>query len=163
MTFFPYHCIFQDLRTGVQIGLGRKTHDRLYELVSNQPSRGLTCSLSHTASSLDWHHRLGHPGLTKLRQALPWMSVKPFLFESCEMGKHHRATFPHIESIPSFEPFDLVHCDIWGPSRLPSLLGFHYYMVLIDDYSRVSWVYLLKDRIEVLSTIRKFLQELTTQ
>ena len=79
VTFFPHHCIFQDLRTGVQIGLGRKTHDRLYELVSNQPSRGFTCSLSHAASSLDWHHRLGHPGLTKLRQALPWMSIKPFL------------------------------------------------------------------------------------
>ena len=35
VTFFPYHCIFLDLRTGVQIGLGRKTHDRLSELVSN--------------------------------------------------------------------------------------------------------------------------------
>ena len=150
VTFFPYHYIFQDLRTGVQIGLGRKTHDRLYELVSNQPSRGLTCSLSRTASSLDWHHHLGHPSLTKLRQALPLMSIKPFLCESCEMGKHHRATFSCIESIPSSKPFDLVHCNIWGPSRLPSLLGFCYYMVLIDDYSRVSWVYLLKYLMDIM-------------
>ena len=79
------------------------------------------------------------------------------------MGKHHCATFLRVESIPSSKPFDLVHCDIWGPSRLPSLLGFRYYMVLIDDYSRVSWVYLLKDRTEVLSRIHKFLQEVTTQ
>ena len=118
---------------------------------------------SRTASSLDWHRRLGHPGLTKLCQALPWMSVRHFLCESCEMGKHHRATFPRIESITSSKPFDLVHCDIWGPSRLPSLLGFRYYMVLINDYSRVSWVYLLKDHTKIFSTIRQFLQEVTTQ
>ena len=79
------------------------------------------------------------------------------------MGKHHRATFSRIESIPSSNPFDLVDCDIWGPSRLRSLLGFCYYMALIDDYSCVSWVYLLKDRIEVLSTIHQFLQKVTTQ
>ena len=148
---------------GVQIGLGFKTQECLYELVSNQPSRGLTCSLSCTASSFDWHRHLGHPSLTKLRQALPWISFKKFLCESCEMGKHHRATFPRIESIPSSKPFDLVHCDIWGPSRLPSLLGFCHYMVLIDDYSHVSWVYLLKDRTEVLSMIHQFLQKVTTQ
>ena len=35
--------------------------------------------------------------------------------------------------------------------------------MLIDDYSHVSLVYLLKDRTKVLSTIRKFLQEVTTQ
>ena len=48
---------------GVHIGLGRKTHDRLYELVSNQPSCGVTFSLYRTTTSLDWHRRLGHPSL----------------------------------------------------------------------------------------------------
>ena len=39
--FFPYHCTFQDLRTGKRIGLGRETGRGLYELVPDTPSTGL--------------------------------------------------------------------------------------------------------------------------
>ena len=106
---------------------------------------------------------MGHPGITKLRQALPWISVSSFQCESCQLGKHFHATYPQLDSIPSKNPFDLIHCDVWGPSRTTSISGFRYYIVFVDDYSRVSWVYLLKDRTDVLPSVRRFLQEISTQ
>ena len=41
VTFFPFHCIFQDLYTGRRIGLGRENGWGIYELVADEPSLGL--------------------------------------------------------------------------------------------------------------------------
>ena len=40
--------------------------------------------------------------------------------------------------------------------------GFHYYVVFVD-FSRVSWVYLLKNRTHVLDIIKKFFKEIKIQ
>ena len=32
----------------------------------------------------------GHPCLSKLKQTLPWLSLIEFVWESCQMSKHHR-------------------------------------------------------------------------
>ena len=78
------------------------------------------------------------------------------------MGKHHRSTYPARDSIPSSHAFDLIHCDVWGPSRVPSPSGHLYYIVFVDDYTRVSWVYLIKDCRQVLDIVRQFTQHSTT-
>ena len=69
--FFHYHCEFQDLQTRAQIGLGRETCRGLYELVPDSPSVGLSCLLSVKTSSILWHRPLGHPNLSKLKEASP--------------------------------------------------------------------------------------------
>jgi len=42
--------------------------------------------------------------------------------------------------------FELVHCDIEGPYRVSSLCGAHYFLTIIDDVSRVVWLYLMKEK-----------------
>ncbi|XP_078445756.1 uncharacterized protein LOC144714839 [Wolffia australiana] len=79
------------------------------------------------------------------------------------LGKHFRSSYSRRDSIPCTKPFDLVHCDVWGPSRVSSPSHFRYYIVFVDDFSRLSWVYLLHDRTDVLSSVRQFLQEISTQ
>ena len=73
--------------------------------------------------------------------------------ESCQLGKYFWASYPHLDSIPGKSSFDLVHSDVWGPSRVPSILGLCYYIVFVDDFSRASWFYHLKDRKDVLPSI----------
>ena len=109
----------------------------IYELVSNTPSSRLLAlfSSSSAASSILWHHRLGHPCLSKLKKTLPWLSLTEFVCESCQMGKHHRSIYPARDSIPSSRVFDLIHCDVWGPSQVPSPSGYLYYIVFVDDYT----------------------------
>ena len=60
-------------------------------------------------------------------------------------------------------PFHLVHYDIWGPINAPSLLGFRYFIIFVDDYSRVTYLYLLKERFELYSIFKSFYMEKKTQ
>jgi transposase InsO family protein len=54
----------------------------------------------------------------------------------------------------------LVHSDVWGPSRVTSKLGFRYFVTFVDDYSMVTWLYLMKDCSELFSI---FCAEIQTQ
>ena len=119
--------------------MGRETGRGLYELIPDHLLVGLSCLLSSTDSSLHWHQRLGHPSISKLCQALSGISMSSFECESCQLDKHFWASYPHLDSIPSKSLFDLIHCDVWGHSRVPSILGFSYYIVFVDDFSHASW------------------------
>ena len=71
-------------------------------------------------SPYQWHCRLGHPSSSSLRSPVPVMSAY-FNCESCELGKHHCTSFPSRVETRSSSIFDLVHCDVWGPSRIESI------------------------------------------
>ena len=68
------------------------------------------------------------------------------------------STEGRLESI-----FLLVHSDIWGPSRVSSTLGFRYFVSFIDDYSRCTWVFLMKDRSELFSIFKSFFAQIQNQ
>ncbi|KAL0375663.1 UNVERIFIED_CONTAM: Retrovirus-related Pol polyprotein from transposon RE2 [Sesamum calycinum] len=119
-------------------------------------------ALSASVSPLQWHSRLGHPSLPTLQKILPIDSAR-LECESCELGKHHHASFPPRVEKRSSSPFTLVHSDIWGPCRFESLRGFRYFITFVDDYSRMTWVYLLKDRSQVPTIITSFYNEIFTQ
>lgn len=53
--------------------------------------------------------------------------------------------------------FDLIHCNLWGPYRTTALCGAHYFLTIVDDFSRGVWIYLLNDKTEVAQTLRNFL------
>ena len=143
VSFFTCHCILQDLYTGQRIGLGRENGRGIYQLVANKPSSGLQALFvtSTATSSLLWDRRLGYPCFDKLKKTLPWLSLTQFVYESCQLGKHHRSSYSSCDDIPSYAPFDLLHCDVWGPSCTPSISGHRYYIVFFDDYTCLSWVY----------------------
>ena len=56
------------------------------------------------------------------------------------------------------EILDLVHSDLCGPMTVASLVGYHYYVTFIDDYSQKTWIYFLnnKESEEVLSRFKDF-------
>lgn len=57
----------------------------------------------------------------------------------------------------------MVHSDIWGPSRLPTLGGARYYVVFVDDYSRYTWIYLFHNRSALLKIYQEFSTMIQTQ
>ncbi|GJW36425.1 putative RNA-directed DNA polymerase [Tanacetum coccineum] len=52
--------------------------------------------------------------------------------------------------------FDLIHCDIWGKYRTPSLTRASYFLTIVDDFSRATWVYLLKQKHEASMCLKAF-------
>jgi len=58
-------------------------------------------------------------------------------------AKSHQLPYPQSDSVSSF-PLQLVFSDVWGPA--PSSVGhYQYYVSFIDDFSKYTWIYLLKN------------------
>jgi len=73
------------------------------------------------------------------------------------LGKHYRATYQSQVNNRSTSAFKLVHSDVWNPNCVPSVKGFKYFLIFVDDLSRMTWLYLLKERYEVSDIIKLFL------
>jgi hypothetical protein len=170
--FYSYYCFFQDLATGKMIGSG-SLKDGLYYLDSQPDTHGRLIQDYHIVRANDsatriwlWHQHLGHPSFLILQIMFPALflhnNVSKFQCETCELSKHHRVYFsPRINK--SDAPFILVHTDVWGPSRVVSLSGYWWFVSFIDDFSRTTWVYLLKDKSNVFSVFQMFYKMVQTQ
>jgi hypothetical protein len=76
--------------------------------------------------------------------------------ESCILGKQHRKIFPKEMSYRAWAPLEIVHTDLCGPMKKPSLGGRVYFLTFIDDYSRKTWVYFLKHKSETFEKFKEF-------
>ena len=78
-----------------------------------------------------------------------WAKSKIWLHHQrlCQFSKHHRASYP-ISHKKSISPFDLIHSDVWGPV-IDSISGAKWFVTFIDDCTRVTWTYLMKNKSEV--------------
>ena len=60
-----------------------------------------------------------------------------------------------VSSSTSKFPLELVFSDVWGPA--PESFGRkQYYVSFIDDYSKLTWIYLLKYKSEVFQKFQEF-------
>ncbi|CAI7927171.1 unnamed protein product [Closterium sp. NIES-54] len=137
-------------------------------VVSGQVAASCSCwSLAHP--TILWHHRLGHLTLPRLRSMASHSLVSglPLLFPSlppllapprapCVAGCL-RAT-PHSSSLrPATGPFQNLHLDVWGPAPTLGPEREHYFLVVVDDYSRYTTVFPLAKKSEVTSTLIRWL------
>ena len=77
--------------------------------------------------------------MQKIRSVIPFeSSIFSLGYESCELDKHHRATFQSRVNNHSNSAFELIYSDVMGPSCIPSIKGFRYFLLFIDDFSRIT-------------------------
>ena len=111
-----------------------------------------------------WHQRLGHfnfYGLKilyqkKMMKGLSPISLKDDICKSCLEGKQHRQPFPSGNSRRAKKILELVHTDVCGPMRTLTFKKNRYFILFIDDYSRMTWVYFMRERSEVFTIFKKF-------
>jgi len=82
------------------------------------------------------------------------LDVDEFHCDTCQFAKHRRVSFS-ISNKRSFIPFSLVHSDIWGPSKISNVIGAKW-LSFIDDCTRVSWVFLLKQKSDLSGVFFNF-------
>ena len=71
-------------------------------------------------------------------------------FTTCELGKQHHVFFPSRVNNRSSSVFELVHSDIWDPYCVPSVKDFRYFYLFVDNFSYMTWPYLLKRGLKFL-------------
>ncbi|GKA09742.1 putative RNA-directed DNA polymerase [Tanacetum coccineum] len=78
------------------------------------------------------------------------------LCKVCLEGKQTRNPYPTHTLYKEKERLKLIHADICGPisSEIPA--GNRYFFLLVDDFSHVMWVYMLKSKDEALGMFHKF-------
>lgn len=115
-----------------------------------------------------WHNKLGHPGQSVVKTIMsecnvPHINKMDFSFcSACCLGKIHN--LPYISSKDeSFQPLQLTHTDLWGPSSVPSINGYKYYILFIDDFSKYTWIYMLKNKSEAFDVFCHFKTQVELQ
>ena len=111
-----------------------------------------------------WHRRVGHPSLGYLKRLFPSLNNcnTSLNCESCVLAKSHEHSYaPSLTH--SIKPFVLIHSDVWGPAPGCDTHGFSYYVLFVDDCTRMSWVYFLKHKSEVFDVFVKFYHMILTQ
>jgi hypothetical protein len=117
------------------------------------------CLLSQSSSELwKWHRRFGHlsfnllcrlSGLGLLR-GLPLLKFESNLIcAPCHHGKMITTTHSLVNTVMTEQPRQLLHMNTVGPSWVRSMGGKWYVLVIVDDYSRYSWVFFIESKDEM--------------
>ncbi|CAI7754106.1 unnamed protein product [Closterium sp. NIES-53] len=129
--------------------------------------------LSH--ETLLWHHRLGHPSLTRLRdmasrtvvsglsRSLPPLPPGPApTCAPCVEGRQRAA--PHSSEFPLTEaPLQTLHMDVWGSACVSGQGHERYFLLVVDDYSRYTTVFPLRRKGDVTEVLIDWIRDARRQ
>ena len=170
VTFWPSHCVFQDITTKKTIGTGREKGGLYYytaDSVSSHPHRVVQVKADNESNIFLWHRRLGHCSFGYLKFLFPSLfktiGHNNMQCETCVLSKHHRTVFPPSNDNKRSMPFSFVHSDVWGLSNIVSISGMRWFVTFIDDCTRMTWIFLLKNKSDVCDVFQNFYHMILTQ
>ena len=131
--------------------------------LNNLANQNVKCLMSSSDNPWLWHRRLSHASMDTLEslckddlvRGLPKLKfVKDKVYEACQMEKQTKSSFKSKNMKTSSKPLDLIHMDLFGSTRVASLNGNHHTLVMVDDYSRFSWVKFLSQKNKVFKAFK---------
>jgi GAG-pre-integrase domain/Integrase core domain len=154
------HLKYKQGRLVARVEMGR---NQMYKLnLRSMREKYLWVNVEDKASL--WHLRFGHlhhGGLKELAKknivhGLPDMDYEGKFCEECVLGKQARTSFQKKIEYQAKHTLELIHTDICGPITPESFSGKKCFISFIDDFSRKTWVYFLKEKSEVFEVFKKF-------
>ncbi|GKB69656.1 retrovirus-related pol polyprotein from transposon TNT 1-94 [Tanacetum coccineum] len=144
--------------------------DNLYTLsLGNMMASSPICLLSKASKTKSWlwHRRLSHLNFGAINhlarhglvRGLPKLKFeKDHLCSACALGKSSKKPHKPKSEDTNQEKLYLLHMDLCGPMRVVSVNGKKYILVIVDDYSRFTWVKCLRSKDEAPAFIINFLK-----
>ncbi|GJX27790.1 retrovirus-related pol polyprotein from transposon TNT 1-94 [Tanacetum coccineum] len=123
--------------------------------------------LASKTKSWLWHRRLSHLNFGSINhlarhglvRGLPKLKFeKDHLCSACALGKSSKKPHKTKSEDTNQEKLYLLHMDLCGPMRVASVSGKKYILVIVDDYSRFTWVKCLRSKDEAPVFIINFLK-----
>jgi hypothetical protein len=164
--FDPYGLSVKDLQTRNVI-VKCNSSGQLYPLFPSADTSFPQAFLVNAQSSTIWHRRLGHlsdEAFSTLAHSSAIISNKfdhAPLCHACQLRRHTRLPFS-TSSSPASQNFDLIHCDLCA-SPVSSIFGYKYYLIILDYCSHFAWVFPLKFKSDMFSTLANFFSFVSTQ
>jgi hypothetical protein len=181
-------CVIQDPQLSRTIGKGNLSHGLyLLEAIHDQTphtnkqffpssqsnfhvpldSVNVVCNKSTHLANL-WHSRLGHLSdkmLHVLSSKAHFLVPADFSSHSCNVcpiSKFKRLPFTSNTSFAAL-PFDLIHVDVWGPYNQTTHDGYSYFLTIVDDHNRFTWINLIKSKYDATVQLKRFIIMVHTQ
>ncbi|GKD01802.1 retrovirus-related pol polyprotein from transposon TNT 1-94, partial [Tanacetum coccineum] len=167
VAFHQHTCYIRNLE-GVDLLTGSRVNN-LYTLsLRDMMASSPICLLSKASKTKSWlWHRclshlnfgtINHLARHDLVRGLPKLKFeKDHLCSACAMGKSKKKPHKPKSEDTNKEKLYLLHMDLCGPIHVASVNGKKYILVIVDDYSRFTWVKCLRSKDEALDFIIKFL------
>ncbi|GJS27777.1 retrovirus-related pol polyprotein from transposon TNT 1-94 [Tanacetum coccineum] len=129
------------------------------------------CLLSKASKSKSWlwHRRLNHLNFGTINdlarkdlvRGLPRLKFeKDHLCSACQLGKSKKFSHKPKSENTNMEVLHTLHMDLCGPMRVQSINGKKYILVIVDDYSRFTWVKFLRSKDETPEFVINFLKQI---
>ncbi|GKE56517.1 retrovirus-related pol polyprotein from transposon TNT 1-94 [Tanacetum coccineum] len=170
VAFWKHTCYVRNLEGDDLLSGSRDTN--LYTIsLDDMLKCSLICLLSKASKTKSWlwNRRLSHLNFGTLNQlakqglvrGLPKLKFeKDHLCSACSLGKSKKSSHKPKADDTNQEKLYLLHMDLCGPMRVESINGNKYILVIIDDYSRFTWVKFLRSKDEAPEVIIKCLKQI---
>ena len=147
-------------RKGKLLTKTKKTRGNMYQI---RISLSEECNMSREDEAWLWHGRFCHQSFHtldsvikgELVRGLPGFEKPKEVCSACITGKHTRSSY-QPSAFRAKKPLDLVHMDLCGPIKPSTLGGKAYFILIVDDFSRYMWIFLLAYKAEALNSFKKF-------
>ncbi|GJW27702.1 retrovirus-related pol polyprotein from transposon TNT 1-94 [Tanacetum coccineum] len=132
------------LTQGVDLLSGSRDTNLYIISLDDMLKSSLICLLSKASKtkSYVWHRRLSH------------------LNFACALGKSKKSSHQPKAKDTNQEKLYLLHMNLYGPMRVASINEKMYILVIVDDYSRFTWVRFLKTKDEAPAAIIKCIKNI---
>ena len=149
--FKKHECLVLDLNYNV-VFKGKRFNDIYVVILDKLDSSSYSCLKVSNEDPWLWHRRLCHFNMELLKEVskrelvrgLPKIKFeKDKICDACQFGKQTKTSFKPKKCVSTSKPLELLHLDLFGPSQITSLGGKRYCFVIVDDYSRYTWVLFL--------------------
>ncbi|GJS31831.1 retrovirus-related pol polyprotein from transposon TNT 1-94 [Tanacetum coccineum] len=167
VAFRKHSCYVRDTY-GVELIKGSRGSD-LYTISVEDMMKSSSIYLLSKASknkSWLWHRRLNHLNFGTINdlarkdlvRGLPRLKFeKDHLCLTCQLGKSKKHTHTPKTENTNLEVLNTLHMDLCRPMRVQTINGKKYILFIVNDYSRFTWVNILRSKDETPEVVIKFL------
>ncbi|GJU08890.1 retrovirus-related pol polyprotein from transposon TNT 1-94 [Tanacetum coccineum] len=170
VAFRKHSCYVRDT-DGVEIIKGSRGSNLYTISVEDMMKSSPICLFSKASKNKSrlWHQRLNHLNFGTINdlarkdlvQGLPRLKFeKDHLCSACQLGKRKKLTHKPKTENSNLEVLNTLHMDLCGPIRVKTINGKKYILVIVDDYSRFTWVKFLRSKDETPDFVVKFLKQI---
>nr|GEX14598.1 retrovirus-related Pol polyprotein from transposon TNT 1-94 [Tanacetum cinerariifolium] len=170
VAFRKHSCYVRDT-DGVDLIKGSRGSNLYTISVKDMMKSFPICLLSKASKNKSWlwHRRLNHLNFGTINdharkdlvRGLPRLKFKKdHLCSACQLGKSKKHTHKPKNENTNLEVLNTLHMDLCGPMRVQTINGKKYILVIVDDYSRFTWVKFLRLKDETPEVIIKFIQQI---
>nr|XP_016439704.1 PREDICTED: uncharacterized protein LOC107765553 [Nicotiana tabacum] len=137
----------------------------VYTISNLESSSNQICLSSILDDPWAWHRKLGHTSMHTIHNlykndlviGLPKLDFsKDQICDACQLGKQTRSSFKVKNIVSTSKPLQVLHMDLFGPTRTVSIGGKKYAFVIVDDFSKFTWVIFLSHKDEALQNFKVF-------